>query len=326
MKFVFLLKADEEVSNMPALVRLNPMQSIKEFCELECESYAHASDATKNASNSKRIVEPAIKKEDEEEQIESSEQTGLPQTDWIEAYETFFSIIAGMPQRRINNSLTEHAEPALPQIEGIVTIAQYLNALPVLDNTFNSLLLSFISNQSLWTAIAKEAASWLLIGIAMKNSSVYEEALRHVIGCYPEWPWTKSRAHIPENVIKIVESKSAALELLHSQTSLELSFTTLIEGAPGNETETLVNKNTSPTKWQVVNIWRDWVGEHLAYMNEEQNNDAANKANPTWLCKHKGECLTVAGFYRTLSKGGDAYLPADEVVKLWKDERSPKTD
>jgi len=87
--------------------------------------------------------------------------------------------------------------------------------------------------------------------------------------------------------------------------------------------EGIVNHHNDPDGWVVVNIWRDWIAEHLSHLTRREAGDNGSP-HSTLLCSHeKGDdCLTVAGFYRALRKGGDAYLPADKVIdeEWWNSE------
>lgn len=67
-----------------------------------------------------------------------------------------------------------------------------------------------------------------------------------------------------------------------------------------------------------LQLWRDWVCEHIRNLDDQDDREGDGSPPVGAFCKHeKGECLTVAGFYRVISRGGDSYLPADEVVANW---------
>ncbi|GAB1736754.1 hypothetical protein NU219Hw_g8785t1 [Hortaea werneckii] len=87
------------------------------------------------------------------------------------------------------------------------------------------------------------------------------------------------------------------------------------------------------TVYDTVNLWRDYIADHLSLLKllAAAPSDGVSTARPTPTCSHPTnanslaktatpECLTIAGFYRLLYQGGDAYLPADEVESKWNAE------
>lgn len=79
-----------------------------------------------------------------------------------------------------------------------------------------------------------------------------------------------------------------------------------------------VSQLNNPIAYSTVNLWSDWFREHLGYLLYKDDPDGDDSPPVSALCDHKeGECLTDAGLFRMISKGGDSYLPAEAVLENW---------
>ena len=328
IKSAFLLEVNQDISQMPTLSPLDPSQTLQDFNEAQLRPYSRSIAAAKANTPSNVVKEEKVKAEPDDdsgsgisgETVTADAPTSLPPIDWIKAYETFLSIVTGTTQRR---RFDKDASLALPQIAGVVSIANRYNAVSALENTFNGLLLQYINNKSLFPSIATHADSWLVIGLIMKNSNVFEEAFPHLAGCFPEfWPFAKLKERIPGEVFAAIEAKARTLR--YSRYEVDHELLTLGLATMVGDQDAFVGQNAAPVAYDTLNVWRDYICEHLGYVKTSTGGDKLNlesKKSPT--CNHKDVCLTVAGFYRLLGKGGDAYLPTDEVLKKewWNKER-----
>lgn len=247
------------------------------------------------------------------EAVDEGELTAA-EHDWIKAYSAFFAITESQSSNKPR--LHPNADVALPRIEAILSIAQYLDALPAVKNAFNSQILTYISNQTLYPAIAKEAASWLLIGASLHSDIIYKEAFRHVAGAYPEWPWKERNEAIPEDIMKIISNRSMDIHQRRNSIHNDLFFL-----CPSKPTSGLINVRANPAAHRAGVVFTEYIREHLILLQQAEVGTNA-ETTPTIDAAHPSEyghvhspsCLTPAGFYNTLSRGGDAYLPADIVI------------
>lgn len=246
--------------------------------------------------------------------------------DWLKAFKNLFAIFRSAVKRQpLLAPFSGDAATALPDIENIIAAAEKVDLISTLTITFNALLLKYIKSRTLWHAIAEQPTAWLMIGLKLENENIFSEAFVHLVGLFPNLP-TDSPA-IPENVLTNIEAKSRALRYRRYDVDANLLQTMLQIGPKSSKTEKPASPFANPAIYHVVNVWRDWISDHLANLKRP---DASAFAK-TWFCDHSagGDCLTVSGVYRTISCQGDAYMPADKVIKeLYKAEINnwnPKT-
>lgn len=171
IRHIFLLQAANGTADMPGLSSLSPTQTLEHFSESGVQCYSLVFKTAKKVKT---------ESEDTDEDVNAP---GPPSISWVKAFEAFFYVICGLPFRRIFSSkiFNSNATFARTQIEAVIAIGKQLDALPALASTFNELVLFYSGNRTLWPAIEKEAASWLLIGMIRESSLVYDEAFKHVV-------------------------------------------------------------------------------------------------------------------------------------------------
>ena len=317
IRFAYLLEADMNASSMPVLSNIDLQQALETFKHTNRRPYAYPLDSDSNLGG-----------EVKNEKGDAAENAAPP-IDWIKAYRSFFSVITGTSHHRI---FGDDATDALPLIESVIAIARSLCAVPSLEKTFNKMLLYYIDNKTLWAAIAEEAASWLLIALAVEGDSAlaYKEALRHLAGLFPTWPWATPQKEIPQNVMAIIDKKSREVRFRRYDIDQELFTLSLqteakIKGQRGYIESAYVSQTNEPCIYSTLNLWRDWISEHLACIYHGGEQDF--KLPASTLCDHKvRDCLTVAGVYQFIYKGGDAYLPAQNVLSKWNKAGFPNYD
>jgi hypothetical protein len=230
-------------------------------------------------------------------------------TDWPKACDSLLrSIIA---RQRAHGVSRKDLAAALPQIEAIVSIAQEYGLAHEVQGDFDSLFLEYIGNGSFWELIAKEPIRCLKLGIALKNLPVYEEAFKHLVGIGAN---SKASTHfpgLPDETQAIIHRRSRELYNLRRDVNEDLLIISLAaESTPPPQYPSItVSQHLGIDAYSTLNVFRDWMAEHIACLRD----DAPKKPAPHYLCDHKHRCNTVAGFYRSIAAGGDAYLPIDTV-------------
>lgn len=222
-------------------------------------------------------------------------------TDWVAAHETFFRMLTHCPYQYHGISRTSVAQ-ALPRIEEVAQIVEHykISSTSAVASAFNTLFSGFINDRQLWKAVAEDAARWLHIGVNLRSSLIFNEAFVHVVGLYPEWPWSGKPPDLPIKLHCAVRLQSKSLHYRHLDVDRQLTFLTL-------------SGNTAVAR-TVTSIFRDWLLDHLSHIANSTSQEEATLKTDT--CDHTSpdaDCLTLAGFYRTISKGGDAYLPAESI-------------
>ena len=203
---------------------------------------------------------------------------------------------------------------ALPQIEGIVTIAQEFGLAHLVQGDFDSLFLSYVGTGKFWELIARMPVRCLKIGIALKNLPVYEEAFKHLVGSSANFKTGKHFDGLSSDIQAVIHRRSRELYNLRRDVNEDLLLISLTAGQydglrSGDHLSSTVSQHNQPDAYSTVNIVRDWMAEHIGYLR----GDTSHPPHPYYLCDHKQGCNTVAGFYRAVAASGDAYLPIDLV-------------
>ncbi|KAK4543148.1 hypothetical protein LTR36_005926 [Oleoguttula mirabilis] len=293
---------------------------------------------TTTKADAKRVKkEPADNGDGSPEQRQASRQ---PDTDWARAYECFFRGMMNMPSISVRQvGLPNNATSALPLLEGVLVIAERYECILTVGSAFKSLSNDWISNRTLYAAIAAESARWLTLAVKLESDLVYKEAFVHLVGQHPIFA-SRSVDRIPEHVMASIVAQARELKMKRYKIDQQLLMTTLrVEKPPGKgklaPVSEVVGQHHAPMVYNTVNLWRDWLTEHMSYLHaitgsaeDEEAEDVPTMPEATALCVHperagssttdsRPECLSPAGFYRLLARAGDAYLPAEHVIGSW---------
>ncbi|KAK0291652.1 hypothetical protein LTR91_016235 [Friedmanniomyces endolithicus] len=255
---------------------------------------------------------------------------GLPEhgIDWTKAHDSLVRIIMFLSNISAQKcGLPLDAETALHTLESVVTLASHYNCLQVVRSAFMSIASTWISGRSLYPAIANHPHDWLLLAIELRSQLVYNEALVHMVGLYPNGKLTS----LPDELRSLIATESLGLHYQRQEIDQQLFMTTLGKTSRQSDAAKIIAGDTRikpvsqhwhPVLWNLVNLWRDYISEHLAHIKT----GPWERAEATPTCGHSDnihdaavpECLTVAGFYRTLHRGGDAYMAVEDVIASWK--------
>lgn len=325
--YILLQSSNGEI---PKLKRMS-LTTMKSDCAGEIFSVAASNDDMDCVVTDTRTNEvPALTDESEthikqEETLvaeveatnQDSQEGMVESTDWQSGYEDFFCILARFKPKYFAADLV----PILSKLEAVAYIANYYAAVGqespitgILTDLFNR----YTVEHQLWEAIAKDASRWLFLSIQLENVSIFKEAFIHVAGCYPKWPWTIPQTSLSPALQRSIEIRSCQVNSQRDMIDKRLQrITVACLEDPADRSSRLGPASSigNPTVWIMVNIWRDWIGSHIAALDEDI--DHANFRSE--LCRHPdhGECLRPAGFYRRVSEGGAAYLPGAAVLGNW---------
>ncbi|KAF2170846.1 hypothetical protein M409DRAFT_18818 [Zasmidium cellare ATCC 36951] len=327
IKHLFILQKPVADGVMPCLGRksLDTMSA-------DCEDEAYKQPTVLVDDKQQEKPSRKIKAEEDLVEVEANAlaQNDPPKVDWIATYETFIRIIA-FP--RINPGIS-HTDivAALEKIELVAQIAKATQAVSSISVAVNNTFLEFVESQQLWSAIARDAARWLLVGINLENLLIYNEAFTHVAGCYPEWHWSVPQKNIPYTVLESIATKSLALDQTRKDVERKVLCQTLTKQVDAPSRSKAKSTQTAharhqfcPIAFSIISVFRAWIAVHLKHL------DSGDKGAPkikTAICDHDGgECLSVAGFHRLIQKGGDAYMPVETLLKdYWDRDNFPLED
>lgn len=242
----------------------------------------------------------------------AAEDSGVLETGWRKAYECFFRILAGKKHGIPRSDLST----ALPLIQGVVQIAQALDAIPPVKGAFDSLFYGYVGKDTFWKSIAAEPVPCIKIAIALQNLPVYEEAFKHIVGSSSNFKQGKIVDGLSADVQAIVQRR--ARELYLKRRDVEDVLTRM--SCPANVTPThravpvsqdypsqCVSQHNQPMVYNTVNLFRDWVTDYVGHLRNESDAEPAEN----YLCYHSVGCDTVAGFFRVIESRD--YLDPDEV-------------
>ena len=186
---------------------------------------------------------------------------------------------------------------ALSQSEPLVKLANVYDSLSIVGTHLEKIFAQY--RHGLYVAVAKDPPRWLAVASDIRSGPIFAEALIHLVGCYPFWPWITSKDSLKANLLHIIEKKAIDLAHLRTQVNCELLVNTLKNSEDGSYVA-LAGAGESGESWMCVQIYRDWLAQHLNDLRETNN-------------IHDGT------IYRLLGKGGEAYLPYKDLIAKLKE-------
>ncbi|KAI7533631.1 hypothetical protein KC331_g12966 [Hortaea werneckii] len=261
--------------------------------------------------------------------------------DWSIAYSIFFRILLSTSTLSVARvGLLKSADAALPLLEGVMAVANFYDCEPA-SLAFKTLSYDWITNWTLYPAIAAAPVRWLALAVKLQSELVYKEAFVHVVGLHSQKKVDLDG--LPESVVNLVKERVNHERMKRYEVDEELLLTTIrMQTTPAGAAKSTtvmttkaaqVSQHHHSTVYDTVNLWRDYIADHLSLLKllAAAPSDGVSTARPTSMCSHPTnanshaktstpECLTIAGFYRLLAQAGDAYLPADQVEAKWNSE------
>ncbi|KAI7281310.1 hypothetical protein KC345_g4168 [Hortaea werneckii] len=260
---------------------------------------------------------------------------------WPIAYSIFFRILLSTSTLSVARAgLPKQADAALPLLEGLMAVASFYSCEPA-SLAFKTLSYDWITNGTLYPAIAAAPVRWLALAVKLQSELVYKEAFVHVVGLHSQRKVELDG--IPETVMNLVKERADQERMKRYEVDEELLLTTILaQKSPAGVVKlttvtttkaAAVSQHYHSIVYNTVNLWRDYISDHLSLLKAlaASPGDGTATARPTTTCSHPTnanshaktstpECLTIAGFYRLLYQAGEAYLPADDVEAKWNSE------
>ncbi|KFY14893.1 hypothetical protein V492_02350 [Pseudogymnoascus sp. VKM F-4246] len=198
----------------------------------------------------------------------------------------------------------ENTNLALIQSEHLIAAANFYQVLPAVKPHISHLLAHH--GRSLFQGVLLEPIRWLNISIHLEDKNIFQEAVIHLVGASRGEFTSKSFPGVPRKAIDLVQRKHTGMidkiskvnELLISPSGCELSIRAgLMEAS--------LMDNSTFNVWIIASLWREWLA---AKFEEAKTQD----------CHPDGSSIQskLGVLYRTLSAGGDAYLPKDEFMAI----------
>lgn len=232
--------------------------------------------------------------------------------DWVKAYDIFFRMVCkhrhGLNKKDFGVAFTP--------LESVVAVAESLDAIPGVQEVIQSLFFLYIGKHTFWETISRYPLRCLKLARALKNVTLYEEALKHLVGGSASREDSVPYPGLAEPLYQIIESKAQQLRSMKMKIDMQLLCLTL----PSKQSDGKVPVDMQqPVSWTAVNLYRDWVAEHITYLRSESTTLA-----PSNLCQHHCGCTDTAGFYSLLAAEGDDYMNPDKVLADWDTAKFPR--
>ncbi|KAH7122415.1 hypothetical protein B0J11DRAFT_437402 [Dendryphion nanum] len=173
----------------------------------------------------------------------------------------------------------------------MLQVCEQLGCVRLLYPYFNTVIVE--QRQKVYIAIRLDAARWMRLAISLESTSIYTECLIHLAGAWPHWPWKTDRNTLPNELLKLVATKSKQIDDQCLEINQDLLLSTICVGRKG---EPVTCAPEQMETWLLVQTFRDILASGIRNMN------ASNRRS-----------LIQGKFYRRIHKGGEHYMSFEEV-------------
>ncbi|KAF2418921.1 hypothetical protein EJ08DRAFT_738995 [Tothia fuscella] len=195
---------------------------------------------------------------------------------------------------------SENFNHALQVTELVIRLAKIYDCAHLLRPTLSFCLHAY--RHELFYGVRDDPPRCLILAIALEDSSISKEALIHMVGCWPRWDWpTPQEALVKapgcDKILDLITKKSVELHRECRDLDRKL-FLNAFQYGDGEDAPPVTIKDNKIT-WLLVQFFRDWLGTSLHATQDPDTSETDPRL--------------VGEMYRKIYKGGDAYLPIDEV-------------
>ncbi|KAF5873569.1 uncharacterized protein Bfra_005032 [Botrytis fragariae] len=211
----------------------------------------------------------------------------------LDAYRSLFLCYFGCPPTISTTNVTAAAKQSML----LIKIANLYDSAKVVRPYIVASLLSL--GRSLYASIRRNPPHFLLLAYKLQCAPIFKEALIHIVGQYPSWPWLTKENRMGPDLGSVIQKKVDDLQDMRFKVNDALFQSCLVKE---NVRVSINNLNKSTfDMWIIVQIWHDWFSQQLRQ------------------CKmvrlHENRCVEKT-MYRLIAQGGDAYLNIDDVMTM----------
>jgi hypothetical protein len=204
---------------------------------------------------------------------------------FVEAHNNLLLLFHGKEPKLDSNNISN----AIAQIEPLGWIAYKYKCLPLVRLHLNNHLFQF--GRELYEAVLENPPRWLFLSHLLACAPVYKEAMIHIIGQYPLYPWSKKPSSKLTPHLGLIRKKADELKILKASINEELFNSSIC--IDGRRLSSLDLRNADFDTWFIVQLWQDWFRESLSNQSASEHG--------------------VGTTYRLMAQGGNAYLDACTV-------------
>ncbi|RAL60752.1 hypothetical protein DID88_009857 [Monilinia fructigena] len=227
----------------------------------------------------------------EQRMKEQSEEPVHP--DVLDAYHSLFLCYYGFPPTISNADFPT----ALKQSTLLIKIATLYTSLKLVRPHIIASILSH--GRNLYSSIAQDAPRFLILANRLQCAPIFKEALIHIVGQAPFWPWPTPEDKIDSTLAELIHMKSEDLRGKKAEANDAL-FRSCLTHLGARVSINSLNKATFDM-WVVVQIWHDWFSQQLHTCAVLRHNEGRNAERK---------------MYRLMAQGGEAYLKIDNIMAM----------
>ncbi|KAI9646287.1 hypothetical protein NHQ30_005728 [Ciborinia camelliae] len=224
---------------------------------------------------------PNLKKQSEE----------LVHPDVLDAYHSLFLCYYGFAPTISSTDLAI----AVKQSQMLVKISTLYHSLKLVKPHIIASLLSH--GRNLHSSIRHDPPRFLILAFKLECAPIFKEALIHIVGQAPSWPWPTPPDRIDAPLREFVQKKIDELQAKRCEANHALFQSCLV-----HEGVRVSINNLNPDTfdiWVIVQMWHDWFTQQVhqcARIRRDENRSAERN------------------MYRLMAQGGEAYLKIDEMM------------
>jgi hypothetical protein len=207
----------------------------------------------------------------------------------VETYNQILGAFYSVPLKIPTTTLSD----TVITVESLIKISESLSCTHLAAASCTAALLSH--HRKLCTSISRDPARYLLLAIHLRSAVLFRDSLTHIVGCHPTWPWPTPRTVLPPHIIDLVVRKSEELDRICTETERDLLLLTIEMHRGPVEPD---NHNQFDS-WFTVQLFRDTLarGFHALEISKDKT-------------------LKRGKLYRQIAKGGEEYMPLEEMREL----------
>jgi hypothetical protein len=146
---------------------------------------------------------------------------------------------------------------AIRQAEVLIRVAELYGSIPAVRPYLGHCMMQF--GRDVYTAILQDPPRWLQLSLYLESTPIFKEAVIHIIGNFPSWPWsTVQLRDFPEDIRGpggLFERKLDDLRNLKGSIDRILLMSTIRIG--GEEIPLIPKDKKTTNTWFVIQLWRD---------------------------------------------------------------------